>query len=108
MPFFHVSDTSYKQKRAGVRIQSITGAHAQMTFLLLDPGFVSQHSHPEEQIGYVLSGSVEIAIGEERMECSRGDGYAIPGATPHTFRVLYEQPAELIELFSPPKAENKL
>ena len=108
MPFFHVSDASYKQKRPGVRIKSITGERAQMTFLLLDPGFVSQHSHPEEQIGYVLAGKVEIVIGEERMECGSGDGYTIPGATPHSFRVLYEQPAGLIEIFSPPKAENKL
>ena len=56
----------------------------------------------------MLAGKVEIFIGKELMECGSGDGYHIPGATPHSFRVLYEQPAELIEIFSPPKEENKL
>ena len=108
MPFFHLHETLYKQKRPGVMIKSISVENFQMTFLLLDPGFVSQHSHPEEQIGYVLAGQVEIVVGDERMECRGGDGYSIPSGVPHSFRVLSGQSAELVEIFSPPKEENKI
>jgi len=108
MPFFHVQETPYKKKRKGVQIKSFSGEHIQMTFILLDSGFVSRHSHSEEQIGYVLSGEVEIVIGKEKMEYARGDGYYIPAETPHSFRVLLGQPVELIEIFSPPKEENRI
>jgi mannose-6-phosphate isomerase-like protein (cupin superfamily) len=79
-----------------------------MTFICLEPGFISSHKHPEEQVGYILSGEMELVIGEERMDCYGGDGYLIPSETPHSFRVISKQPVELLEIFSPPKEENKI
>jgi len=108
MPFYRVRETLYKQKREGVQIKSLSGEDVQLTLIRLEPGFVSEHKHPEEQIGYVMSGNVEIAIGGEKMACGVGDGYLIPGDTIHAFRVLSNQPVELVEAFSPPKEENKI
>ena len=108
MPFYHLRETPYKQKRKGVQIKTILGQHLQMTFIQLEPGFISSHQHPEEQIGYILSGEMELIIDQERMVSSEGDGYFIPSGTPHSFRVLSTQPVELLEVFSPPKEENKL
>ena len=108
MPFYHLRETPYKQKRKGVQIKAISGEYIQMTFIQLEPGFVSSHKHPEEQMGYILSGEIELVIGQERMECIGGDGYFIPSETLHSFRVLSKQPVELLEVFSPPKEENKI
>lgn len=108
MPCFNVEQTLYKQKREGVQIKAFSGEHLQITFVKLEPGFVSSHRHLEEQMGYILSGQIELSIGEERARCTRGDVYHIPSDTVHSFRVLSKQPVELLEVFSPPKEENKL
>ena len=108
MPFYPMRETLYKQKRKGVEIKAFSGEHIQMTLIRLEPGFVSSHKHPEEQMGYILSGEIELVIGADRMECSGGDGYLIPGGVLHSFRVLSKQPVELLEVFSPPKEENKI
>ena len=108
MTFYHIQETPYKQKRKGVQIKTISGEHIQMTFIHLEPGFASSHKHPEEQMGYILSGEIELVIDQDRMECIRGDGYLIPSDTLHSFHVLSKEPVELLEVFSPPKEENKI
>ena len=108
MPFYHLRETPYKQKRKAVQIKAISGEYIQMTFIQLEPGFVSSHKHPEEQMGYILSGEIELVIGQEKMKCIAGFGYLIPSETLHSFRVLSKQPVELLEVFSPPKEENKI
>ncbi len=57
------------------------------------------HAHPEEQFGYLLSGSVEVTIGEEKELLQAGDCYFIPGGTPHQFRMLED--SVVIDIFSP-------
>ena len=65
------------------------------------------HSHVNEQLGYILSGEVEITIGDEKKICRVGDVYLIPSNISHGFKVLSQEGVEYIELFSPPKNENK-
>ena len=108
MPFYSMQESPYRQKRAGVQIKEFSGEQIQLTFVRLEAGFVSSHKHPEEQMGYVLSGEIELIIGEEKMKCTSGDGYSIPGNTLHLVRVLSGQPVELLDIFSPPKAENRI
>ena len=61
--------------------------------------FATEHTHPHEQSGYVISGRYEMTIGEERFELLPGDSYAIPGNTPHSFRVI--EGGEVIDVFTP-------
>jgi quercetin dioxygenase-like cupin family protein len=106
--FYDLSQTGYKLKREGVRIKSITGTKGQMTLIRLDPGFESDHGHPEEQIGIVLSGQVRLTIEGETKTCREGDGYLIPPKARHSFKVTSAEHAELLEIFCPPKEENDL
>src|SRR4051812_26587821 len=42
------------------------------------------HMHPGEEVGYILAGSVEIAIeGDPTPPLNAGDGFLIPPRTPH-------------------------
>jgi quercetin dioxygenase-like cupin family protein len=43
------------------------------------------HSHPEDHIFYVLTGTVSLLIDGERTEAPRGSYALIPGGTPHDF-----------------------
>ncbi len=57
------------------------------------------HSHPEEQFGYVLKGSFEVTIGDEKQVLVAGDSYFIPGGVSHRFRMLEDSVA--VDIFSP-------
>lgn len=41
------------------------------------------HSHPHQQVGYVVSGELHLTIAETAYICHPGDSYAIPGGVPH-------------------------
>ena len=45
------------------------------------------HIHPGEEVGYIVAGTVEMAIGEqETLTLHAGDGFLIPPRTPHNAR----------------------
>ncbi|HAE41234.1 MAG TPA: cupin domain-containing protein [Candidatus Riflebacteria bacterium] len=57
------------------------------------------HEHPEEQFGYLLKGSFEVTIGDEKAVLKAGDSYFIPGGVSHQFKLLEDCLA--IDIFSP-------
>ena len=108
MGFYDFNQMGFTQKRENVFIKSITGQKLQMLIVRLQRGEKTDHSHPQEQMGYILSGKVELTIADEKRVCGPGEGYYIPGNVQHGFEVLSEEGLEYIEIFSPPKVENKL
>lgn len=88
-------------------MKSITGKQSQLCFGYLLPGEVTNHTHPNEQIGYILKGQVEITIEGNPKVLGPGDAYLIPGNVQHGFKVLTDKNLEYIEIFCPPKEENR-
>lgn len=42
------------------------------------------HTHPGEEVGYIVAGTVEMAIADsETLTLHAGDGFLIPPGTPH-------------------------
>lgn len=64
---------------------------------------VPSHTHPHEQIGYVVSGRVRFQVGDEIRELAAGDSYLIPGEVPHEVTTLED--AVCIDIFSPVREE---
>jgi len=67
--------------------------------------FIPLHSHPHEQLGYVISGRVEFVVGDETFIANEGDSYAIPSHIPHSARFLTS--TRLIDVFSPVREEYR-
>lgn len=61
--------------------------------------FATEHKHPHEQSGYVISGKYRMTIDGQEYELNPGDSYAIPGNTPHSFKVI--ESGEVIDVFTP-------
>jgi quercetin dioxygenase-like cupin family protein len=61
------------------------------------------HSHPHEQIGYVVEGQVEMNIGGEKAILHKGDSYCAPSNVPHGALIL--MPTIIIDTFSPPRED---
>lgn len=72
---------------------------------LREGGLVPPHSHPHEQIGYLLKGQLEFTIGDAKTVVSAGDGYTIAGGATHSALALVDSVA--VEVFSPVREEYK-
>ena len=100
------SKIKFIRKREGVYVKLINGEKAQLLLIKLEPGVETNHVHPEEQLGYIISGFAELTIDDNTKICGPGTAYAIPADKPHGFKVSGNKPLTYIEVFSPPKQEN--
>jgi quercetin dioxygenase-like cupin family protein len=62
---------------------------------------VAEHSHMNDQVGYVVFGQLEVTIGDQIGILNPGDSYAVPGGVKHSFRALIDSLE--IAVFSPPR-----
>jgi quercetin dioxygenase-like cupin family protein len=88
--------------------QFITGEQAMFSRIILRKGcVVPLHSHPNEQISYIVEGALRFLLGES--EAAReyivraGDVLVIPGNVPHTAEAL-EDTVDF-DIFSPPRQD---
>jgi quercetin dioxygenase-like cupin family protein len=58
-----------------------------------------RHSHPHEQIGYLVAGQMQLTIGSETFLVEAGDSWCIAGACEHEAVALQDSVA--IKVFSP-------
>lgn len=69
----------------------------------LGPGaVVPRHHHPNEEFGQVLSGSLELHVGEEVSVIQAGSGFLIPADLVH-FAVAGQNGCVLLECYAPPR-----
>lgn len=61
--------------------------------------FATEHAHPHEQSGYVISGKYRMTVDGVKYELNPGDSYAVPGNVPHSFEVV--EGGEVIDVFTP-------
>lgn len=68
----------------GVQMNALTGARMMVNWVRLEPnGTVPDHSHPHEQIGFVLEGEIVMTIGDETRTVGPGNAYIVPGGVRH-------------------------
>jgi quercetin dioxygenase-like cupin family protein len=66
---------------------------------------IPTHSHPNQQIGYVVRGGIEITIQGVTTACQPGDSWSIPGSTEHSAHFVVE--TIIVECFSPPREDYR-
>ena len=85
------------------RIEMRTRAYGQKTlmseFRLAKGAILPRHSHPHEQIGYLVSGRMQLTIGDETYRVEPGDSWCIGGNIEH--EAVAEENSLAIEVFSP-------
>jgi quercetin dioxygenase-like cupin family protein len=58
------------------------------------------HSHPHEQISYVVSGEINFVLGSDVTRLGPGDMFIVPPNAPHSIQLLNEN-VRLVDTFSP-------
>ena len=101
MSFERKSTDGYASRVPGVRQKTLVyGSRTLMVEFLLDGGSrLPFHSHPHEQIGYLVSGAMELTVGGERREVRPGDSWCIPGGVEHGAQA--HEHTVAVEVFSP-------
>ena len=63
------------------------------------------HQHHFEQIGYLVSGTLAMTIGEETHLLAPGDGYLAPAGVPHS--AIAHDECRIVDVFAPVREEYK-
>lgn len=59
----------------------------------------TRHSHPHDQLVYVISGHLRFACGDERFEGKAGDSFILRGGVEHQAWAL--EPSVVLDVFTP-------
>jgi len=103
----HRSDAVPVEMLPGVIRRTLSTSEGLMLIeVALEKGaVVPSHSHPHEQVGYLISGRVLFELGDERRELAAGDSWLVPPNVPHQVTALERSLA--IDVFSPPREEYR-
>lgn len=88
--------------------QFVTGEQAMLSRIQLRKGcIVPRHSHPNEQIAFILSGALRFSVGEEASATDyivrAGQVLVIPGNVPHLAEALED--TLNLDIFAPPRQD---
>jgi quercetin dioxygenase-like cupin family protein len=67
---------------------------------LMEPGWIgTKHSHPHEQLVYVIRGHLRVTVGEQAFDAAAGDSFVVPGGVEHQASAVEE--SEVLDVFTP-------
>ncbi len=91
----------------GVHIRTAAAEKMMISVVDLEPhSVVDEHSHPHEQIGFLVSGRAIFYIGDEQKTLQSGDLYRIPGHVKHRV-VALDEPVRAVDIFCPVREEYR-
>lgn len=89
----------------GVVARIVSGERVMFSVVTLSPGaVVPEHSHPHEQMGILLSGSMELTVAGETRTLSGREVYVVPGGVPHSAKG-GKGGAVALDAFAPPRED---
>lgn len=108
--FFNLDDQSQGIKRElapGINTRIFPGDQAMLSVVVLEPNAVGTlHSHPQEQWGVLLEGSLTRVQAGVETEVKVGDFWRTPGGVEHTVRA-GPNGARVLDVFAPPRDEYR-
>jgi quercetin dioxygenase-like cupin family protein len=91
--------------REGITARAVEGERMTMAVVDLIPNLVMPaHHHENEQLGFIIAGSMVMRIGNEERELRPGDTYSIPSNVSHDV-VAGPDGATVVDVFAPVRAD---
>ncbi len=92
---------------AGVEMHTTEAEKMTLSIVDMKPhSVIPEHSHPHEQIGYMVSGAAEFVIEGESCWVRAGQMWRLPGGVRHKV-VTHEQAMRAIDAFCPPREDYR-
>ncbi len=71
---------------------------------VMETGWVgTRHSHPHEQLVYVIRGHIRVELNGRTLDAHAGDSFVVPGGVEHQARACEE--SEVLDVFTPYREE---
>lgn len=99
--FYQKKEDGYHSRVAGIDQKTLVhGDNTLLTeFRLAKGSIVPNHSHPNEQTGYLISGHMVFTVAGNRYTARPGDSWCIGAGIEHSAEVVEDSIA--VEVFSP-------
>jgi quercetin dioxygenase-like cupin family protein len=89
----------------GLTARAVNGERITMALVDLEPNSKSpDHHHENEQLGFVVKGSIEFRVGDDKRVLRAGDSYVIPSHVPHQ-AIAGAEGATVLDIFAPVRAD---
>lgn len=101
--FWDPEEIASRELAPGVTAKIASGEKVMFSLVTLAPGaVVPEHSHPHEQMGMMVSGTMDLTVAGETRRLSGNEIYLVPGGIPHK-AAAGPQGALALDAFSPPR-----
>jgi quercetin dioxygenase-like cupin family protein len=105
--FISFNDERAFQMTDGVTAKALFGAGAMINLVELEPGAVVKlHSHPHEQLGMILRGSMNLVVDGTDHVLEEMDAYTLPGGIEHQ-GIAGPQGALVLDVFQPVREDYR-
>src|SRR3954451_20974683 len=96
------SAMEWKEIRKGVEQKAFSGSGATVALHRLHPGHEPKpHSHPHEQIAYILAGRIRFVVGGEEHILGPGQLLVVPPNVEHWGEVIGDEAVLNLDVFTP-------
>ncbi|PSP95475.1 cupin domain-containing protein [Halobacteriales archaeon QS_4_62_28] len=101
------ADSGFTEVVDGVHIAPVvTGEQMSVQHFHIEPGaVVPEHSHGNEQVGFVACGTFTFRVDGTEYIIDSGESYHVTAGEPHEAENRTDEPVRGIDVFSPPRAE---
>ena len=98
----NIDELKVSDVRPGVTRRSFSGAGATLAWGTLSPGHEPRpHTHPHEQIVYIVSGHGTFTVGDETADVVQGDMLVVPSGVLHYAVAAGDEPMVDLSVFNP-------
>lgn len=98
--------TPWERVREGVERKAFSGDGATVSLNRLRPGHEPRpHSHPHEQIVYILQGQIDFHVGDAVKRLGPGGLLVLPGGVVHWGEVVGDETVLNLDVFTPRRDE---
>jgi len=101
------AESAFTEVVDGVHIAPlVTGERTSVQHFHIEPrAVVLEHSHDNEQVGFVAQGAFTFFVEGEEYVIGSGESYYVPAGEPHEAENRTDEPVRGIDVFSLPRAE---
>jgi len=102
------SDCLKRNPFPGVTMYAMEGEKMTLSLVEMEPhSVISEHSHPHEQIGYMIEGEAEFVIDGQPVLVRAGQTWRLPGGMPHKVAT-GDQPMRAVDVFYPVREDMRV
>jgi len=101
------SDCVVRNPFPGVRMFATEAEKTTLSIVEMEPhAVIPEHSHPHEQVGYMVEGEFEFLIGGQSFHVVPGQIWRIPGGVPHKV-IAGDKPVRAVDVFYPVREDMR-